>query len=161
ALTSGNTVVSLAGGGTANVSGTIVEGPPTQAAGGGFNSTFNVPAVTLATPLTAGSAVNLQFTLAVQTGGHYNFCTVPEGLIPTPATSAPFCFTGTTDNLNPQITGGSLSLNAGSSATGATIATVTDDSDPAGSLVVVATSVPTGITITNLTNAGGAGTANI
>ncbi|HJQ22516.1 MAG TPA: HYR domain-containing protein [Blastocatellia bacterium] len=159
-LTASATVVSLSGGGTANVDGTTLETPPTQAAGGGFNGTLTLPSVTLSTPLTAGSTINLQFTVGVQVKGNFNFCLMPES--EPPVSLGPLCFTGTTENTPPMITGGSLSLNAGSSATGTTIATVSDGGqDSAGSLTVTATSVPSGITIGNITNTTGTITADV
>lgn len=65
-------------------------------------------------------------------------------------------------NAPPVITAGtSLSRQQGSSAATATIATVSDAETPAGNLTVTATTVPAGITITNLTNANGTITAAV
>jgi hypothetical protein len=50
------------------VLGTTVETPPSQAIGGGFNSTW---VVTLGTPLQPGQSVNVQLLLGVMQGGSY------------------------------------------------------------------------------------------
>ncbi|MDX2034706.1 MAG: LamG-like jellyroll fold domain-containing protein [Blastocatellia bacterium] len=65
-------------------------------------------------------------------------------------------------NASPTITAGAaLARQQGSPAVTATIATVNDAETPAGSLIVAATTVPAGITITNLSNANGAITAAV
>jgi len=94
ARSSNSVIVSLSGGGNVFVSGTALEQPPTQSNGGGFNSSLSPGAVTLATPLNAGSSINLRFLFGVQQEGKYNFCAVIETL---PFTnSAVTCFTGST-----------------------------------------------------------------
>ena len=159
ALTSSDTTVALSGGGTASISGTALETPPTQAAGGGFNGTLTIPAVTLTTPLAAGGSVKLQFSAGVQVQGNYNFCLVPEG--DTPTAAAPLCFTGATLNNPPSITpGGPLTRFNGESAS-ATIATVSDTEDAAGSLIVTPTVIPAGITVTGIVNTSGTITATV
>ncbi|HUR79633.1 MAG TPA: IPT/TIG domain-containing protein [Thermoanaerobaculia bacterium] len=160
ALTSTSTSVSLSGGGTANIDGTTLETPPTQGAGGGFNSTIIDSSVTLATPFLAGSNRNVQFRLGVQTGGIYNFCIEAEGS-PAITTPAPLCFAGTTDNLNPQITPAAVSRTAGAGSSNSAIGTVTDDTNAPGSFTVTASNVPAGITVTNIVNVSGNLTADI
>ncbi len=160
ALTSTSTTVSLSAGGTANIDGTTLETPPTQAAGGGFNATFIDSSVTLAAPFTAGSSRNIQFRLGIQTGGQYNFCLVPEGVAAI-TTPAPLCFAGTTDNLNPQLNGASIARTAGAGTSNSTIATVTDDTDSPGSFVISASNIPAGITVTNIVNTSGTVTADV
>jgi hypothetical protein len=92
--TSGNIFVALSGGGFASVRDAALEQPPTQANGGGFNSSMSVEAVTLATPLLAGNSTNLRLLFGVQQQGNYNFCAVIETL---PFTnSAVTCFSGST-----------------------------------------------------------------
>ena len=59
------------------VKGTTLETPPDQASGGGWNSTM---AVTLGTPLPAGSSLNLQFMLGVQQTGSFRFFVNVEAL---------------------------------------------------------------------------------
>ena len=67
-----------------------------------------------------------------------------------------------TNNTAPTITAGSaLARIAGGAAGNATIATVNDTETAAGSLTVTATTVPTGITVTNIANNNGAITANV
>src|SRR5207253_6211712 len=48
-------------GGTVNLVGLTIEQPPTQAAGGGLNSTLTTNTVTLATPLANGASINVNF----------------------------------------------------------------------------------------------------
>ncbi|MCA8944872.1 MAG: hypothetical protein KDB29_01465, partial [Planctomycetes bacterium] len=57
--------------------------------------------------------------------------------------------------------GSGVSVTQGTTTSGATIATVSDAEDSNGSLTVMATSVPTGITVTGITNTSGTITANI
>ena len=158
-LSAGSTVVSVSGGGTANVGATTLETPPTQSAGGGLNGSITVPAVTLATPLAGGATTNLQFTVGVQVTGNYNFCLVPEGVPAT--TSSTLCFAGTTENTAPSITPSPISRTGGAGASSSTIATVSDAQDAAGSLTVTAISVPAGISVTGITNTSGTITAMV
>ncbi|MEA2572341.1 MAG: hypothetical protein QOI24_4342 [Acidobacteriota bacterium] len=160
-LTTGGSSVSVTGLGTVSVGGTTLETPPTQAAGGGLNGTLNVPAVTNTTPLTSGSTANIQFTAGVQTTGVYSFCLVAEGLVAT-SSSSTLCFAGNTENTAPSITPGSpISIARGTSAPLTPIATVSDGQDSAGTLTVTASSVPTGINVTSISNTAGAVTATI
>jgi len=59
------------------VRGTTVEQPPTQNAGGGWNTSLNVPVVDgtilLAAPLDAGQSINVQFLLGVMQTGRFLF----------------------------------------------------------------------------------------
>jgi len=64
-------------------------------------------------------------------------------------------FSLTVENTNPTITGATIVRQQGSSATSSVIATVDDGETLKGDLAVTATTVPTGITITGLTNANG------
>jgi hypothetical protein len=161
ALSSVTGSVTLSGGGSVTVNGTTLETPPTQAVGGGFNSSYSANGIALATPLLAGASVNLQFTLGVQVTGNYNLCLIAEG-VPF-AASAVTCFAGTTENNPPSITpGGPLARNGGAPGTSDTIATVSDVEDPAGSLTVTAISVPAGISVTGISvDSGGIVTATV
>lgn len=68
----------------------------------------------------------------------------------------------TKDCTPPTITPGSpLTRQQGSAGSVSTIATVSDPNQPAGSLTVTATSVPIGISVTNISNTSGAVTAII
>ncbi len=92
--TSGNLFVQVSGGGLIIVRGTTLEQPPTQANGGGFNSSMSAGTVTLASPLNAGNSIDLRFLFGVQQQGKYNFCAVIETL---PFTNAAVtCFSGST-----------------------------------------------------------------
>ena len=92
--TSGNFFAPLSGGGLTLVRGTTLEQPPTQPNGGGFNSTMSVAAVTSATPLPAGSSINLRLLFGVQQQGKYGFCAVIETV---PFTNSEvMCFKGNT-----------------------------------------------------------------
>jgi hypothetical protein len=59
------------------VVGTILEQPPTQAIGGGINSTVTV---TLASPLPAGQTVAVEWLLGVKQGGNFRFTVSIEAL---------------------------------------------------------------------------------
>jgi len=80
ARTSGVVVVSLTGGGTANVEGTTLETPPTQLNGGGTNSTMAAGTVTSGAPIAPGASINLRFLLGVQQGGTFRFFITVEAL---------------------------------------------------------------------------------
>ncbi|HXQ69000.1 MAG TPA: choice-of-anchor Q domain-containing protein, partial [Pyrinomonadaceae bacterium] len=69
---------------TVQVFGTTVEQPPTQALGGGLNSSFNVGTITLGTPLAPGQSVNLHFLMAVEKNGLYKFFLNIEALTQAP-----------------------------------------------------------------------------
>src|SRR5262249_34226142 len=63
---------------TVTVQATVLETPPTQAAGGGYNSTV---IVTLPGPgLTNGSSINVNFTLGVMQTGTFRFRIIVEAL---------------------------------------------------------------------------------
>ena len=62
------------------VKGTTLEQPPTQANGGGINSTLSAGSVTLGTPLANGASVDVQFLLGVQTTGSFRFLVIIEAL---------------------------------------------------------------------------------
>jgi hypothetical protein len=70
------------GSGTSNVTvqGTTLEQPPSQPNGGGFNSTMGAGAVTLATPLANGAAIDLRFLFGIQQTGNYRFSILVEAL---------------------------------------------------------------------------------
>ncbi len=88
-------------------------------------------------------------------GGPYNVAASATG-----ATSVNFSLTNT--NVPPTITAGApLSRQRGSAGTVNTIATVSDGQTPVGNLVVTATTIPAGITVTSITNAAGTITANV
>jgi hypothetical protein len=78
--TSGTIVVPLSGGGTATVSGTTLEQPPSQPNGGGFNSSMSANSVTFASFVPNGGSVNLQLLFGVQQEGSFRFCAVIETL---------------------------------------------------------------------------------
>jgi hypothetical protein len=55
-----------------------LETPPTQAMGGGRNSTVVVGTLALPTPVPAGESVNVEFKLGVVTGGTFRFVVIIE-----------------------------------------------------------------------------------
>ncbi len=55
------------------VFGTTLEEPPTQAIGGGHNSSLSAGTITLPSPLAPGASINLQFRLGVQQTGSFKF----------------------------------------------------------------------------------------
>jgi hypothetical protein len=61
------------GSGTSNVTvqGTTLEQPPTQALGGGWDSTLSAGTVTLATPLANGASLDLRFLLGIEKTGNF------------------------------------------------------------------------------------------
>jgi len=70
------------GSGTSNVTvqGTTLEQPPTQANGGGFNSSMSAGTVTLATPLANGASLDVRFLLGIQQTGHFKAIVNVEAL---------------------------------------------------------------------------------
>jgi hypothetical protein len=62
------------------VRGTLLEIPPNQPNGGGFNSSLSAGAVTLATPLAPGQSINVRFLLGVQQTGTFKFIVNIEAL---------------------------------------------------------------------------------
>lgn len=60
--------------------GTTLEQPPTQASGGGFNSSLSVPTVTLAQPLDPGETIDLRFLFGLVQHGQYKLGLVSEAL---------------------------------------------------------------------------------
>lgn len=65
---------------TVTVRGTLLEIPPNQPNGGGFNSSLSAGAVTLATPLAPGQSINVRFLLGVQQTGTFKFIVNIEAL---------------------------------------------------------------------------------
>jgi Calx-beta domain len=63
-----------------NVQGTTLETPPDQAFGGGFNSSWSVGNITLATPLGNGASINVQFVTGLQQTGVDRLYVVVEAL---------------------------------------------------------------------------------
>jgi hypothetical protein len=78
ALSSSDVSVSVTGGGTLLVKGTMLAQPPTQTLGGGLNS-----ALTVALPggsLANGASINVQFVLGVEAAGRFRFLVNVEAL---------------------------------------------------------------------------------
>jgi hypothetical protein len=81
-LNSGSSVVTVNGVPT-TVEGTTVETPPTQASGGGLNSSVGrslVAGTVINTPIAPGQTVNVQFVVGVQVTGNYQFFVNIEAL---------------------------------------------------------------------------------
>ena len=70
----------LSGGGTTTIQGLTLEEPPTQANGGGLNSSLSAGIITMAAPLASGASINVHFLLGVQTSGNYRFFVNVEAL---------------------------------------------------------------------------------
>lgn len=70
------------GSGTSNVTvqGTMLEQPPSQPNGGGFNSSMSSGTVTLATPLANGASLDVRFLLGIQQTGSFKFYINVEAL---------------------------------------------------------------------------------
>lgn len=62
------------------VQATTLETPPTQAIGGGLDSTLNAGTVTAGTPLANGATINLSLVFGVVTPGNFRFGLAAEGL---------------------------------------------------------------------------------
>ena len=80
ARTSGDTTVTITGGGSVLVRGTTLETPPVQAAAGGSNSTLSAGTITLGAPLAPGATINIQWLLGVQQTGLFRFFVNVEAL---------------------------------------------------------------------------------
>jgi len=65
---------------TITVRGATLEQPPSQAVGGGFNSSMSAGTVTLGTPLANGASINLRFLLGIQQAGNFRFILNIEAL---------------------------------------------------------------------------------
>lgn len=72
--------VMLSDGTIKTVRGTVLETPPHQPNGGGFNSSMRAEDVTLAEPLAPGQSISLQFLLGVQQSGTFRFNIIVETL---------------------------------------------------------------------------------
>jgi hypothetical protein len=79
-VTSSTATISDGLGGMITVGGTTLETPPSQPNGGGINSSFSAPTITLATPLAPGNSINLQFMAKKISGGSFRFFFVVEAL---------------------------------------------------------------------------------
>ena len=81
ALTSGDILVTLTDMSTVPVQGTVVEEPPFQPNGGGWNTSWSPTGIIgLASPLPAGAVVNVQFLLGVQATGSFRIFINVEAL---------------------------------------------------------------------------------
>lgn len=84
-LSSSNVTVTGSNGVPVNLKAlTLEQTPPTQASGGGLNSSMRVGSITLAAPLVPGAGVNVEFRLGVQTDGNYRFIVNIEAQTSTP-----------------------------------------------------------------------------
>ena len=160
------------GAGTSNITvfGTDLEqdntAPSTgQPNGGGFNSTMSPPSITLGTPLANGASIDLHFLFGIQQTGSYKIAAIAEGL---PTAGDLWILTGNTEDASdfegsatPPVIAqqGPLTRQQASAAINSTIATVSD-SNP-GTLTVTTTSVPAGITVSNIVNNSGTVTADV
>lgn len=98
-LTSTDVTVALsaaAGGGSTSVLGTSLAQPPNQPNGGGFNSIFLVPSITVATPLAAGASIDLRFLFGIQQGGNIRIAMTRE-MLPVGDKDVTWLITGNTD----------------------------------------------------------------
>jgi uncharacterized repeat protein (TIGR01451 family) len=65
---------------TVTVQGTTLEEPPTQANGGGYNSSLSAGTITLGTPLANGASISVQFVLGIEQTGNFRFLLNVEAL---------------------------------------------------------------------------------
>jgi hypothetical protein len=81
AISSGDITVTLTNGQQVPVRGTVVEEPPLQPIGGGFNTSWSpTGTISLESPLPAGASFNVQFLLGVQQTGTYRVFVIVEAL---------------------------------------------------------------------------------
>jgi subtilisin-like proprotein convertase family protein len=66
--------------GTVTINGLTLETPPTQALGGGYNSSLSAGTVTLGTPIAAGASINVNFLLNISQAGSFRFFVNVEAL---------------------------------------------------------------------------------
>ena len=66
--------------GTVTINGLTLETPPTQALGGGYNSSLSAGTVTLGTPIAAGASINVNFLLNISQAGTFRFFVNVEAL---------------------------------------------------------------------------------
>ena len=62
------------------VQATTLEQPPTQAIGGGYNSTLSSGTITTGTPLGNGNSILINFKLGVEKTGQFRFYIIVEAL---------------------------------------------------------------------------------
>ncbi|MBX7222871.1 MAG: hypothetical protein K1Y36_23180 [Blastocatellia bacterium] len=149
-----NTTVGVGGGTTVTPSaaptdnGSVATLTAAVTAGGAFTGTLT------------GNATTGVITVAnANAGGPYTVTvTATDNCGAT--TTATFTLTVSANTL-PTITPVGVTRQQGSAGTVGTIATVSDVETPAGNLTVTATTVPTGITVTGITNTNGTITANV
>jgi hypothetical protein len=72
-LSSTTQLVSITGGGSVPVQGLTLEQQPTQARGGGLNSSLAAGTITLGTPLASGASINVNMLLGVAQNGTFRF----------------------------------------------------------------------------------------
>ena len=70
--------VPLGNGSTSVVGAAVLESPPFQPVGGGFNATLSATSIAVSNPLLPGASVLLQFLLGVEQAGHYRLALIPE-----------------------------------------------------------------------------------
>ena len=76
----GNVPAALGKGLPAIVQRLTLEQPPSQANGGGLNSSLSAGAITLAAPLAPGASINVEFLLGIQQAGAFRFFVNVEAL---------------------------------------------------------------------------------
>jgi len=141
---------------TGDFFGLTLDGPA-QPAGGGLNSAL-APNLLPIGGLPPGTAWGVMIQTGVQATGHFDFCIVTETIPPTG--SAVTCMSGNSENVRPDFAfAPAATLTAPSGPTLVTLGTVSDPDQPAGTIVVQASAVPNGITVTDLTNTDGVVTA--
>ena len=91
ALSAGDVTITTTGGEIVAVKGLTLEAPPTQANGGGYNSTLAAGSIVPATPLAPGNSIAVQFRLGVQQTGTFRlFVNIEANLEPLPVPPARF-----------------------------------------------------------------------
>ena len=78
ARSSVGSLVPLVNNTTSFVGAAVLEVPPGQPLGGGFNATLSASSISVSNPLLPGASVALQFLFGVQQAGHYRLAMIPE-----------------------------------------------------------------------------------
>lgn len=152
---SSTTAVVSTVGGPVTVEGTTIEQPPSQPNGGGWNTSLNVPSVTVGTPLADGASINLNFLFGIQQTGQYNVALLAEG---SPSVSGLIFVNGHTDlNATQTVTG---TFSPGGTVTyTVTLNSLINQPDNVGN--EFAETLPAGLTLVSAMASSGTAIANV
>jgi hypothetical protein len=154
-----NTAPTLTYGSASVLSGGSTTNSPTAAADNGGIASY---AVQSQGNYTGTVSVNASGVVSISNAAPVGSHTITIRATDNCGTTTDASFTLTVGNNLPTITAGAaLTRQRGSAGAGSTLATVSDAETPVGSLVVTATTVPAGITVTSIINTAGTITATV